>query len=207
MDIKCTLQLHCLGCSGLAVYMCTPFWCGYDTYLLLSVWRLIHWGGIGAIGPPLPAGAKCLCSRTKLFQSSPFEIQIFKIFRTVSFLYIWCLRCIEMHQMRTNFLNFSWRDAPTPPPQGEGEIPPTGSAFILECNDKHDKEGNPLLQYSITAWMNNCGTPSSLLTCASFSLYTVFCVTKALVRSQGYIRLHGSIADILSFPTVVSDWK
>ena len=26
-----------------------------------------------------------------------------------------------------------------------------GSAFMLECNDKHDIEGNPLLQYSITA--------------------------------------------------------
>ena len=41
--------------------------------------------------------------------------------------------------------------------------PKDGSAFMLECNDKHDIEGNPLLQYSMTAWMNNHGTPSSLL--------------------------------------------
>ena len=35
--------------------------------------------------------------------------------------------------------------------------------------------------------------------------FTVFCVINAPVRSQGYIRLHGRIAEILSFPVVVLD--
>ena len=33
----------------------------------------------------------------------------------------------------------------------EHRISIKGSAFMLKCNDKHDIEGNPLLQYSITA--------------------------------------------------------
>ncbi len=40
-----------------------------------------------------------------------------------------------------------------------------------------------------------------------YSGYTVFCVINAPVRSQEYMWFHGWVAEVLSFPMVVSDWK
>ena len=39
----------------------------------------------------------------------------------------------------------------------------SNSDFMLECNVKHDIEGNPLFQHRIPAWRSSQGTASSLL--------------------------------------------